>query len=807
MMLEWITKYLAGDRTDDLVPSHFGFNVPFATGLAIVLLLVVGAGFAWLYWTNLKALTRPMRIGLVISRTIVVILALFLLMDPSIVAKLIKPGEQLVVLLFDDSQSMNIGDDSGNTRGENLIQTYEAAQETFENALARKNQLVRYRVGENIEPISSIEKLTFTQRESDLIGGVNQAIRDLEGAAISGVVLFSDGVQQSADQNTDLQELTKDIPIYTVGVDVASQWRDIELTYLSVKRTEFDKSPVNLTVGVHSQNLAGRQAHVEVVLGSRTVQRKTITISENGQDHEVKLEFIPDRKDWLQYEARVRLDDEDATLANTGSDDRIKENNIRRFAIDNRDKTYRILYVSARPNWENKFFARAMKEDKQLRLTSLLCISNAEPKFVFRGKKSTMANPLFEGFEQEEDRPRYDEAVFIRIGAEKDELASGYPTTPNDLFKYDLVIFGNIEREFFTNKQLELTRDFVEKRGGAVLFLGGHNAFTEGRFAGTPIESMLPVVMYQDYDSKSEFYVDSEFAVVPTLEGGLAGAWQFDSDENEDMLLWDEMPPLYGLNRFPVVRAGATVMAEVRTEFMPSNEQNAPVFALQRYGEGIAAIFATGDTWQWQLRLEHEDDRHERFWRQIVRNLVYQTLEQGYIRNKQDTYTLDTEAAFEFVIRDAAYDKREGLQSTVEVTTPSGETEVLPVDESIHEFGVYIADYTPAESGLYRLSHLALDENDQVVDRLDEAFLVESDRREFQNAQFNGEFLTAMAQATGGAMFALDDLGALADAIPMPAHQDAEELLLHLWHWPGFYIILVLLMIPEWYFRRKKGQA
>ena len=60
--------------------------------------------------------------------------------------------------------------------------------------------------------------------------------------------------------------------------------------------------------------------------------------------------------------------------------DHIAQNNTRAFAIDNRPKQYRILYVCGRPNWQNKFFRMALEEDdKQLKLTSLIAISRCLP--------------------------------------------------------------------------------------------------------------------------------------------------------------------------------------------------------------------------------------------------------------------------------------------------------------------------------------------------------------------------------------------------------------------------------------------
>lgn len=805
-MLERLTELLAGDAAEDLVPRYLGFNSPVGLVFCIALLTLTGAGVAWYYWRKLHGLERRRRILLVCLRSAAIVLALFLALDPVVVAQHVKPGEQFVALLFDDSLSMRIGGREGRSRGTRLLEAYAAAGDAFEGRLKRRHQVVRYRVGETVEPLQDVADLNFSQRQSDLTGAVQRVLSDLEGTAVSGLVLFSDGVQLSDIETVLLRDLPKETPVFTVGVDEASLWRDIELTTLSLKRTDFDKSPVVLTVGVHSTGLAGRKAVVEAAIGSRIVKSHLIEITDDVEDHEVRLEFVPDRKGWIEYEARVRLVETTADIGEPAVEDRIVENNTRRFVVDNRQKQYRILYVSGRPNWQNKFLRMALEEDKeQLKLTSLLAISNAEQKFVFRGKKSTLLNPLFEGFDEDQDRPRYDETVFLRLGAAKDELMSGYPTDPKELFKYDLILWGDVEREFFNTEQLEVTLEFVDKRGGTLLLLGGPNSFSEGGYAGTLIEQMLPVVLYQDPDEGGRIRLQQPLQVEPTIEGRLTGSWIFDTDEAQDARLWSEMPPLYSLNRFPLVRAGATILGVVGGQ--DESIAGEPIFVVQRYGEGKCAIMASGDTWQWQMRLKQEDDRHERFWRQLLRNLVHDTPQSSVLRAKRDVYTQEADATFEFVIRDDAFDRRAGLQCAVSVTRPNGEVLSLSVEESIREVGLYTCEYTPVEAGLHKISLVALDENAEPVAELDETFLVESDHREFQKAQYNGLFLRDLSQATGGAHFSLDQLEELSEAIPVPIQLDSTEILLHLWHLPGFYLALVLMMITEWYLRRKVGRA
>jgi uncharacterized membrane protein len=80
------------------------------------------------------------------------------------------------------------------------------------------------------------------------------------------------------------------------------------------------------------------------------------------------------------------------------------------------------------------------------------------------------------------------ENKFLRLSIDTaDELASGFPKTRAELFHYRSIILGNMEASFFTHDQLAMLADFVNVRGGGLLFLGGRRAFAEGGYAGTPL--------------------------------------------------------------------------------------------------------------------------------------------------------------------------------------------------------------------------------------------------------------------------------------------------------------------------------
>ena len=53
------------------------------------------------------------------------------------------------------------------------------------------------------------------------------------------------------------------------------------------------------------------------------------------------------------------------------------------------------------------------------------------------------------------------------------ELEDGFPAKAEELFAYQGLIIGSVEAGYFTPAQQELIREFADRRGGGVLFLGG----------------------------------------------------------------------------------------------------------------------------------------------------------------------------------------------------------------------------------------------------------------------------------------------------------------------------------------------
>lgn len=793
--METLRQWLTGGDLEDVTGLRFAFETTLPPTYAIILILSLSALVFGIYSKRLTRLPRNRRLVVAALRAAIVALVTFLLLQPAFIGVRVDPDRQYVLLLFDDSKSMAIRDGNDDSRGTALKREYRRIKDDFEAALRKNFRIASYAFGQGLQRLDDPAQLTFQQPESGLESAIAAAIRDFHGIDVAAIILVSDGAQQPPPaERLD----TQGIPLFTVQVGTSDTWRDLAVGKLTVERTYGDRRPVAVTGRFRASGLAGRQVTAEILNGERVVSDQILEIATNEETHETRLQFTPLGDDWQKYRFQVRLNGPAA------QDDRIPQNNHRDFLVDNRLEFLRILYFAGRPNWENKFVQRALRQEDELLLTSVLRISAAETKFVYRGKRTTMVNPLFEGFNRADvDQPRYDEAVFVRLGGDVADAGKGFPETFEELYNYDLVILGDVEAQFFSENQLSLLRDFARKRGGAVLFLGGPHSFAEGDYNNTLIESMLPVLLARPINEDRPFTGD--YHAIPSLSGLMSGVWTLSQNPEENQKFWENLPELAGLNRFPTTRPAAEVWAH--TQAMDDALDDRPLFALQRYGNGHTAILATGSTWVWHMGTVQDDFRHQRFWRQLSRYLAQNRPDPVIQRDPVPVVTVDQEHVLDMIVRDKAYDPRTGMRTALTLTLPDGDQQTLPVDEVLARNGLYRSSLVPRQTGLYRWRFTAEDHEATTLGTVDAAFLAVPDQREFAAAAPNPEFMQQLAARSDGQFLPLAAMHRIPEQIPFRGGAQAETISRPIWHFPGFLFALILFFTLEWTCRRKGGYA
>ncbi len=123
----------------------------------------------------------------------------------------------------------------------------------------------------------------------------------------------------------------------------------------------------------------------------------------------------------------------------------------------------RILYIEGEPRWEYKFIRQAEEDDRMVQIASM--VRTSENKIYRQG----IADPK--------------------------ELADGFPSRAEDLFAYQGLIIGSVEAGYFTPGQQELIREFVDRRGGGLLLLGGQFALADGGWNASNLTDLLPTTL------------------------------------------------------------------------------------------------------------------------------------------------------------------------------------------------------------------------------------------------------------------------------------------------------------------------
>jgi len=196
------------------------------------------------------------------------------------------------------------------------------------------------------------------------------------------------------------------------------------------------------------------------------------------------------------------------------------------------------------------------------------------------------------------------------------DLANGFPSTREELFKYQGVILGSAEASLFTADQHSMLADFVIVRGGTVLALGGEQSYGEGGWLDTPLSNLLPIAFDPDRN-RQPTRLPVKVSVRPTDIGIDHPTLKIGDAKHPADAMWQELPPVTIVNTvYP--RPGAEIL-------LTGNDRTGReqvVLALQSYGAGRVVAFTPQDSWAWVMQAKVNSPAHERFWRALLTWLV-----------------------------------------------------------------------------------------------------------------------------------------------------------------------------------------
>jgi uncharacterized membrane protein len=744
--------------------GDFVFAAPRPLLIAIVV-LALGLALAWAYRRARGKTTPRDRVVLTLVRAAIVGLAGIALLRPTLLLSTAVPQKNAVAILIDDSRSMRIADAGGRTRADVAQRLLGTRDSALARALAERFQLRYFRFSSGAELMPDGRAMTFTGGRTHLGAALDRARQELSTAPLSGLVVITDGADNSSTALAEplLALKARGLPVYTIGVGAPRFERDIEITGVEVPHTALRGTALVANVLVAHHGFAGRKVQVLAEDGGRIVASQEVTLNGDGQESPVRVRVVTSESGPRQL--RFRIAREDGEL--------IAENNARDALVTVTNDVEKVLYVEGEPRPEVKFMHRAIRDDKNIRLVTL--VRTAENKFF----RIAVADSL--------------------------ELVAGFPKTREELFTYRGVILGSVEAAFFTVEQLRMLADFVGERGGGLLFLGGRHAFAEGGYAETPLADVMPVEVVRSEENGGDGFF-AELQISPTPAGATHPATQLATSERASLERWKTLPPLTTVNRVARAKPGATALLVGQAVSGGGGERQV-VLAFQRYGRGKAIALAIQDSWLWQMHaaIAVDDLTHETLWRQMLRWLV------SDVPDRVGMTAPDHVAPGEAVplraqVSNESFLATNGATVTANVLGPNGEPVDVPLEWMVDKDGEYRGSFTASEPGLYRV-RVSSRVGDSVITGREEYIIAHDIQQEMFAAAQRPALLERIARETGGRYYTPETADALARDIVYTKSGTTVIEQLELWDMPVMFIALLGLIAAEWLLRRRRGLA
>ncbi|HLK69597.1 MAG TPA: glutamine amidotransferase [Bryobacteraceae bacterium] len=740
--------------------------------ILVLLVIAVAVALAGLIRSRLSQAAptmRSWRVWVIWSlQTLLAALILVLLWQPAITVAELKPQQNIIAVLVDDSRSMSIPE-NGTTRQAQAVQVLQNGVLT---SLNRSFQTRLYRVDESAARIDSLDKLKAGAPSTRLGDSLKQLSDETSDLPIGAVVLLSDGGDNSGGISTDAINTlrARHIPVHTVGFGRERAEHDVELDDVVVAPRALADSRLAAKVTFHQRGYAGTKINLTVrdVSGGqvKVLAARSIPLGPDGNLQTEILMFNIGSAGAKQLEiSAAALPGEQNTA-----------NNALTRVVNVSSDPRRILYVEGEPRWAYKFIRQAEEDDRLVQIASI--VRTTENKFYRQG----IANPS--------------------------ELANGFPSRGEDLFGYQGLIIGSVEAGYFNPNQQELIREFVDRRGGGLLLLGGQFALADGAWNASNITDLMPTILPTNIGTFHREADPKNGVTHTTAELAPAGLdniiTRVVDDPVENAAKWKKLPYLMDYQDPGTPKPGAQVLANMITP----EGRKLPLLITENFGHGRSAIMATGGSWRWQMSSPLGDTAHDLFWQQLLRWLVSDT--PGHVAASVPAQMLFDHGAITITaeVRDQQYNPASDAKVEAHILGPSGVSalvEMTPVADSPGQFqaswsaprtGAYLTEVTAQRSENGAVKELGRDVlTFQRMDGVAENFHVEQNR----------ELLEHLAAQTGGQYWKPGDLGKLAGAIPFSEAGVTVRETKDLWNLPLVFLVLVLLRFSEWWLRRKWG--
>ena len=734
--------------------GQFVLLTPWPVWVLVIGILAAAGAMFWHVRRNHGMLTgaRPIAIWLLESGLLALIL--FLLWHPALSVATLRPQQNVVAVLLDDSRSMSLKDSSGTREA--------AAQAVLNNGMLQRLgdrfQVRLYKFGKEPDRIQKPEQATGEAPASRIGDTLERILAESTSLPLGAIVLLSDGADNAGgiDLATIAAIRRQRIPIHTIGFGKEHPDKDVEIADAVVPARALPDSKLSAHITLQNWGASGAKSKLTVKDGAKVLASQDVVFKESGQLQTETLVFNCGTAGPKTLEIAV-----DPV---PGEENQLNNKITRMVNVESRKP--RILYVQGEPVWEYKFIRRAIEDYPDIGIEMPTMERTTENKILRQGIRDSS------------------------------ELEDGFPVKPEDLFTYQGMIIGGVEASYFTSSQQQAIHDFVDRRGGGLLFIAGRSSLSDGGWQNSQMSDLVPVKLP---DNRGTFHRDFS-KVVLTGPGAQSVLCRLDENPANNAKHWDTIPAIANYQDVGDPKPGATMLLQVVT---PSKRVQ-PLLVTENYGRGRTVLFATEGSWRWKMWLDHNDKTHATFWQQMFRHLVTDTPGQVGGSTPKSVLSDDTKVSIRVDVRDKLYKPVTNAKVQARFLGPDGASATLELSPLPLEEGIYTGEWTAEKPGSYVAEIIAGREQEEIGRDVVTFRREDGVAEDFHTSQ-NRELLEKLSEQTGGRYYKPDEASKLSNEISYSEAGITTRETRDLWDMPVVFLLALGIRASEWLLRRKWG--
>ncbi|MEM9479387.1 MAG: hypothetical protein AAGA58_07020 [Verrucomicrobiota bacterium] len=613
---------------------------------------------------------------------------------------------------------------------------------------------------------------------TDLASAVEEGLRD---KLTSAVVLVTDG-QHNGVASMDkaiASAARRGVPVFAAGVGDPVRPQNITVADLYADPQTWKDDPFEIRTKVFAQGLEGEEVTAQLVSLPDPAETVEMNPLEDGMVLEETTFFLPE--DGAPYPLvfthqasepgtvflgiRISpLDSESTKLDNAPQQP---------VAVEVLDDRARVLLVAGTANWEFRALTRFLLREETIDISTWL------------------------------------QDIDVEMPQRGNSIIRTLPSSREDLFQYDVVLFLDPSPVDFSEEWMELLEEFVESHAGGVLYMPG--PIFSGSFLRDPRTASLTKILPVDLGDIGDMEVAALLAsntrewpleILPSnLDHPLM---RFFAERERNESIWAKVPGVFWSFPAQSEKPGARTLIEHSDPSLRVDEDARPLVVTGYYGGGRTVFLGIDGTWRWRT-LGDDAEYFHRFWVQAIRYLAEGRAlagkRRGSLEADRSRYLIGDRVQLTARLRQATFEPWKSESVTGALTVPGQDSVDLSFSPVPNEPGTYQANLTADRTGEYKVA-ITLEDGEEVT--VDARFRAELPIRETRDTWLDETLLTRVAEETGGKYFQIHQLEELVAALPNRIRRlETRSQPIPLWDTNRILFLLVGLLGIEWALRKR----